>query len=166
MLHLHKGNLKLWPYNRLYKERVVRPQRFCEQLCYFCSKTSAVFTHISKWNWSLCQKRPRSKPRPARLHVFKPVLFSYPEKLDYSPLIPVKAALFHRRFCCICQKRTTRNLVRDINTPKVQSSICRATSAIQRCYNQIFIYSNIQQTPWMTQHSGLHSQPCTNNIWV
>lgn len=168
-LHLRKGNLKLWPYNNwLYKEHVLWPQRSCEQLCYFCPKTSAVFMHISKQNEQLCQKGPGSNPSPGRLHVFKPGLFSYPEKVDYFLLILVKAALFHRCFCCICQKRTTRNLVRDINTQKVQSSTCKATSAIQRCYNHIFIYSNVfcKLHESMTRCSGLHRQPRTNIIWV
>lgn len=108
-LHLHQGNLKLWPYY----------QHFCKKLCCFCTKIDAVFRQISKWNWLFCQKGPRSNPSPARLHVFKPVLFSYPETLDYSLLILVNTALFHRCLCCICQKRTTRNLIRGINTPKV-----------------------------------------------
>jgi len=142
-LHLRKRNLKPWPCNQLYKEHVVWPQRSCEQLCCFCTKTSAVCMRISKWKWPFCRKGPRSNPSPAKLHVFKPVLLSCPEKLYDSLLIPVNSSLFHRHFCCICQKRSTRNLVRGINTPKVQSSICRATSATQCCYKQISAHSNL-----------------------
>lgn len=92
-LHLHKGNLKLWLYNQ-HKDCVVWPQHSCKQLCCFCTKIRAVFKRISKWNWPFCQKGPRSKPSPTRLLVFKPVLFSYPEKPDYSLIILVNAALF------------------------------------------------------------------------
>lgn len=85
----------------------------------------------------------KDQDQTSALQGFMSLLFSYPEKLDYSLLILVKAALFHRCCCCVCQKSTVRNLLWGLNTPKVQSSICRATSAIQRCYKKIFIYTKL-----------------------
>lgn len=69
-LHLHKGNLKPWPYNQLHKACVVWPQHSCEQLCYFCPKTGAVFTHIFKAGLAILSKRTKVKPQPYKASCF------------------------------------------------------------------------------------------------